>query len=177
MSPSQDIYHLGIIAGIVDEISIVEIVDRLLGTHEQENVSCGPVVKALILNGMGFLTAPLYLFSEFFEGKATEHLLGHGVLPEQLNDTRMGRVLDKLYAYGVAQMFITIAIAVVQKFGIAVRCAHLDAISTHDEQCDVFVQIITEGTSSSDQFPVIGFTRTRKANGFVSRTGDSHDDR
>ncbi|MGR3280736.1 DUF4277 domain-containing protein, partial [Acaryochloris marina NIES-2412] len=66
----QDIDHLGIIAGIVDEIGIVEIVDRLLGTHEQENVSCGQVVKALILNGMGFLSAPLYLFSEFFEGKA-----------------------------------------------------------------------------------------------------------
>ena len=29
----QDIDHLGIIAGIVDEIGIVEIIDRLLGTH------------------------------------------------------------------------------------------------------------------------------------------------
>ncbi|QUY40626.1 IS1634 family transposase [Acaryochloris marina] len=125
----QDIDHLGIIAGIVDEIGIVEIVDRLLGTHEQENVSCGQVVKALILNGMGFLSAPLYLFSEFFESKATEHLLGQGVLPEHLNDTRIGRVLDKLYAYGVTQIFIHVAMAVVQKFDVALRCAHLDATS------------------------------------------------
>lgn len=140
----QDIDHLGIIAGIVDEIGLVEIVDRLLGTHEQENVSCGQVVKALILNGMGFLSAPLYLFSDFFAGKATEHLLGRGVLAEHLNDTRIGRVLDKLYAYGVTQMFVTIAIAVVQKFDIALRCAHLDATSlsvegqylTNDEQTD-----------------------------------------
>nr|MDJ0590730.1 DUF4277 domain-containing protein [Pleurocapsa sp. MO_226.B13] len=29
----QDIEHLGIIAGIVDEIGIVEIINRLLGTH------------------------------------------------------------------------------------------------------------------------------------------------
>ena len=125
----QDIDHLGIIAGIVDEIGIVEIVDRLLGTHKQENVSCGQVVKALILNGMGFLSAPLYLFSEFFEGKATEHLLGQGVHPEHLNDTRIGRVLDKLYAYGVTQVFVSVAIAVVQKFDVALRCAHLDATS------------------------------------------------
>jgi len=33
----------------------------------------------MIINCMGFLTAPLYLFSEFFAGKATEHLIGKGV--------------------------------------------------------------------------------------------------
>lgn len=134
MSPSQeievqDIDHLGIIAGIVDEIGIVEIIDELLGTHDQEQVSPGQVVKALILNGMGFLTAPLYLFSEFFQGKATEQLIGSGVTPEHLNDTRIGRVLDKLYAYGVSTVFVTIAIAVVQKFGIALKSAHLDSTS------------------------------------------------
>ena len=69
----QDIDHLGIIAGIIDEIGIVEITNGLLGTHPLEQVSAGHVVKALILNCLGFLTAPLYLFSQFFEGKATEH--------------------------------------------------------------------------------------------------------
>ena len=63
----QDIDHLGIIAGIVDDIGIVQIVDQLLGTHSQEQVTPGQIVKALILNCMGFLTAPLYLFSQFFE--------------------------------------------------------------------------------------------------------------
>ncbi len=36
----------------------------------------------MILNGLGFLSAPLYLFENFFVGKATEHLIGEGVLPE-----------------------------------------------------------------------------------------------
>ena len=125
----QDIDHLGIVAGIVDEIGLVEIVDELLGTHEQEQVSSGQVVKALILNCMGFLTAPLYLFSQFFEGKATEHLIGEGIEPKHLNDTRIGRVLDKLYQYGVTKLFVIIALAVVKKFGITLNCAHLDATS------------------------------------------------
>lgn len=77
----QDIDHLGIIAGIVDEIGLVEIINRLLGAHAQEEVSAGHVVKALILNCLSFLTAPLYLFRQFFEGKATEHLIGPGVQP------------------------------------------------------------------------------------------------
>jgi hypothetical protein len=28
--------HLGIVAGIIDEIGLVEEIDQLLGTHEQE---------------------------------------------------------------------------------------------------------------------------------------------
>ena len=43
-------------------------------------------MKAMILNGLGFLSAPLYIFEEFFVGKATSHLIGKGILPEHLND-------------------------------------------------------------------------------------------
>ncbi|MEJ6483665.1 DUF4277 domain-containing protein [Nostoc punctiforme UO1] len=80
-------------AEIIDDIGIVEIIAQELGIHEQEKVSAGQVVKAMLINCMGFLTAPLYLFSEFFAGKATEHLIGVGVKAEYLNDSRIGRVL------------------------------------------------------------------------------------
>jgi transposase len=50
----------------------------------------------MILNGLGFVSAPLYMFSKFFEGKATEHLLGTGITSEQINDDRIGKVLDDL---------------------------------------------------------------------------------
>lgn len=73
----QDLDHSGIIAGICDEMGLVEQIDKLLGTHPQEIISPGRVVKAIILNGLGFVSAPLYLFEKFFVGKATEHLT-HG---------------------------------------------------------------------------------------------------
>ena len=92
----QDIDHLGIVAGIIDEIGLAEEIDRRVGTHPQEHVSSSQAVKAMILNGLGFVCAPLYLFGQFFSGKATEHLLGEGIKPEHLNDDRLGRVLDKL---------------------------------------------------------------------------------
>ena len=50
----------------------------------------------MILNGLGFVNAPLYLFSKFFEGKALEHLLGEGIKAKDLNDDKLGRILDKL---------------------------------------------------------------------------------
>lgn len=72
---------------------------------------------------MGFLTASLHLFSEFSKGKATENLLGRGVLPKYLNDTRTGRVLDKLYEYGVTKVFVTIAITIVQNLTLPLNIA------------------------------------------------------
>jgi transposase len=38
------------------------------------------------LNGLGTFSAPLYLFPKFFEGKATEHLIGEGIQPEHLGE-------------------------------------------------------------------------------------------
>jgi transposase len=57
---------LGIVAGIIDEIGIVETVNELLGEHPQEQVSLGQVLKAMILNALGFVSVPLYLFEQFF---------------------------------------------------------------------------------------------------------------
>ena len=62
-------------------------------------------------------------------GFATEHLIGSGVRPEHLNDTRIGRVLDKLYHYGVTKIFVTIALEVVHKFSVTLNSVHLDSTS------------------------------------------------
>ncbi len=125
----QDIDHLGIVAGIVDEIGLVEQVDELLGTHCQEVVTLGQVLKAMILNGLGFLSAPLYLFSQFFEGKAIEHLLGCGIEAHHLNDDRLGRALDRFYDYGVTKLFTTLALRAADKFGVETARVHLDSSS------------------------------------------------
>lgn len=128
---TQDIDHLGIIAGIVDEIGIVEIINSLIGTHALEKVNAGQVVKAMILNCMGFIGSPLYLFSKFFHGKATSHFLGDGILPEHLNDDRLGRVLDDLHKVGLSKIFLQIALFAAQKFGISTTRMHLDGTSFH----------------------------------------------
>lgn len=127
----QDIDHLGIVAGMIDEIGLVEEINKLLGTHPQEIISAGQVVKAMIINGLGFVSAPLYLFEKFFEGIATEHLLGEGIQPEHLNDDRLGRVLDKLYDAGLTEIFIRVALSAADKFGVKMDSLHLDSSSFH----------------------------------------------
>jgi transposase len=139
----QDIDHLGLVAGIVDETGLVEEIDRKMGTHPLEHLSCGQAVKAMILNGLGFLSAPLYLFEEFFSGKATEHLIGPGIKPKHLNDDRLGRVLDKLFEAGLTELFVGVASKAAERFALPEpRSVHLDATSFHlhgrydDEETD-----------------------------------------
>jgi transposase len=126
-----DIDHLGIVAGIIDQMGLVEQVNQIVGTTPQEKVSPGHILKAMILNGLGFVSAPLYLFEQFFVGKATEHLIGKGVRPEHLNDDRLGRTLDKFYQVGITQLFTQIALKTVEQFQIKINSAHLDSSSIH----------------------------------------------
>ncbi|MGK7895285.1 MAG: IS1634 family transposase [Xenococcus sp. (in: cyanobacteria)] len=125
----KNLDHLGLVAGIIDELGIVEIINELLGIQPGEIVSAGVVVKAIILNGLGFVSRPLYLFPQFFQDKATEHLLGLGILPEHLNDDKIGRVMDKLYVKGLSNIFLSITLAAVKKYGISTNYSHLDATS------------------------------------------------
>ncbi|CDN12964.1 hypothetical protein RintRC_7242 [Richelia intracellularis] len=89
------------------------------------------MVKAMILNGLGFISAPLYLFEKFFEGIATEHLLAEGIQPEHLNDQPLGRVLDKLYDAGLTEIFIRVPLSAADRFGVKMDSFHLDSSSFH----------------------------------------------
>ncbi|MBE9077604.1 IS1634 family transposase [Romeria aff. gracilis LEGE 07310] len=125
----ENLDHLGLVAGLIDELGLVELTDEQIEPHCLEHVSAGQVVKAMILNALGFLSAPLYLFSEFFESKAVSHLLGAEVEAHHLNDDRLGRVLDELYAAGTTSFFLKVALQAVKRFEIDIQQRHLDATS------------------------------------------------
>ena len=123
--------HLGIVAGIIDEMGIEEQINERIGRSSREKVSAGVIVKAMILNGLGFVSAPLYMFSKFFEGKSTEHLLGTGITAEQINDDRIGNVLDDLQEVGLSETFLGISLKAVAKYEVKVETGHIDSTSFH----------------------------------------------
>ena len=127
----ENIDHLGIVAGIIDSIGIVEIINELIGVEKDEKVNAGKVVKAMIINGLGFVSKPLYMFPKYFETIACEHLIGAGVKPEYLNDDKLGRVMDKLFIKGLDTIFFIIALKAAQKFGVSLSTSHLDSSSMH----------------------------------------------
>jgi len=122
-------HHLGIVAGLIDEIGLVEQINELVVEQPGEKVSPGYAVKAMILNGLGLFSSPLYLFPKFFEGKPTQHLIGEGIEAKHLNDDRLGRVLDKLYLTGLEEIFLGIALKASKEFAIGIESIHLDSSS------------------------------------------------
>lgn len=131
----ESINHLGLIAGIIDSIGLVDLINNEIETDSREKITGGQVVKAVILNGLGFVSRPLYLFPQFFDDKAIEHLLGEGIKPSYLNQDKIGRVMDKLYNLGLSKTFLSIALAAFKKYQVNTDYSHLDSssFSVHGE--------------------------------------------
>lgn len=125
---SQRLDHLGIVAGVCDEIGLVEVIDAQIGERGRK-VSVGQAVKAMILNGLGFVSRPLYLTPEFFHNKPVDLLVGESIEAEDLNDDCLGRALDALFKQGVTEVFAVVSAKALQVFGIQTKYAHLDSTS------------------------------------------------
>jgi hypothetical protein len=89
---SYTLDHHGLVAGMVDELGLVEKIDAMIPQDlGQRHISVGVAVKAMILVGLGFVQRALYLTPDFFRGKPAGRLLGPGITAEMLNDDALGR--------------------------------------------------------------------------------------
>jgi transposase len=152
MYQSQVLDHLGLVAGMFDELGIGDVLDQ--ATHqdpEMRDLTVGEAVKAMVLNGLGFINQALYLVPRFFHNKPTYRLISPRVAPAQLNDDALGRALDTLYKYDVTALYSLIAATAAPRLGLVPTCVHLDTTSFH-----------VDGRYNSDQAPdeqVVHITR------------------
>ena len=76
--------HLGIVAGLVDKLKLVERIDARVPISKTHGaiVTHGQSIKAIamIINGLGFTQNPIYLSPTFFEGKDVCALIGEGMV-------------------------------------------------------------------------------------------------
>lgn len=129
---SRRLDHLGLVAGMYDELGVGELFDELIvQDHERRTVSVGQAVKAMVLNGLGFTNRTLYLAAHFFRNRPTERLIGPGIEPEHLHDDTLGRALDELYAHDVTLLFSLISAQAVERLGLKGGIGHLDATCFH----------------------------------------------
>jgi transposase len=129
---SEVLDHLGLVAGMFDELGIGDVLDRAM-QHNPETriVTVGNAVKAMVLNGLGFMNQQLDLVPKFFQNKPTPRLIAPGIDAQHLHDDTLGRALDMLYDYGVTELSSLIAATAAQRLGLAPTFAHLDSTSFH----------------------------------------------
>jgi transposase len=129
---SRILDHHGLVAGFCHSLGFSDIIDNAVnGAAPERQISCGQLVTAMVLNGLGFTGRTLHMFSEYFRNKPVDRLIGEGVLAERINDDALGRRLDTLYEYGVSKLYQQLGEAVVVKLGLATEALHLDSTSFH----------------------------------------------
>jgi transposase len=129
---SKSLGHLGLVAGMIDELAIAENIDKHLQLAGVcRDVSLGTICKALILNGLGFTQRTLYMVSSFFDDKPIDVLLGNGITASQLNDTVLGRALDAIHAYGCTELYAQLAPEICKTLGLTAKVAHMDSTDFH----------------------------------------------
>lgn len=121
--------HLGIVAGIIHELKLIEDADKLLDASKHNNVTPGEAVAAMILNGLGFTSRPTTLTPQFFNTKPLDILIRPGLSEEDLNRHKLGRVLDSIAAYGCEKFFNTIALQICKEEKIDLSKIHGDTTS------------------------------------------------
>jgi transposase len=127
---SKQLNHLGLVAGMYDELGIDDLIDQLV-IQDKQIVSMGQAVKGMILNGLGFTHRALYLTPLFFRDKPVDRLIGEGIEAEHLNDDVLGHALDKIYDYGPEALYSQLSIQAVKRLGLSNRFVHLDSTSFH----------------------------------------------
>jgi transposase len=120
--------HLGIVAGVCEQIGLKERVDQQVG-ETRRRVTVGQSVQAMVLNGLGFVGRPLYLTPEFLKQKPVDVLVGEGLEAEDFNDDSLGRALDALFESGVTEVFAQVAAGALVELGIEANILHLDSTS------------------------------------------------
>ncbi len=127
---TQRIDHLGIVAGICQEISLIEQIDGQVKASERK-VSCGKGTQAMILNALGFVGRALYMTPDYLENKPVDLLIGPGQCAADFNDDTLARCLDDLYEAGVTEVFYKVAAHAMQVYRIQSKFVHLDSSSFH----------------------------------------------
>jgi transposase len=123
---TRSLDHHGIVSGTYDELEIGKVIDEVLPKLGQHKLAHSIVIKAMILNCLGFTDSRLYMYSQYFETLPIERLLGHGISASDLNDDVLGRTLDAIYEADSTQLFMKLAFKAIEIMNIETQLLQCD---------------------------------------------------
>ena len=123
---TRSLDHHGIVSGIYDELEIGKVIDEVLPKLGQHKLAHSIVVKAMILNCLGFTDSRLYMYSQYFETLPVGRLLGSGISASDLTDDVLGRTLDEIYGADSTQLFMKLALKMMEIVNIKTQLLQCD---------------------------------------------------
>lgn len=126
---TEQLGHLGLVSSAINDLGLVDKLNSRIPLDKKKGgkISYGHRAAAMILNGLGYVTRTLYLSPHFFNDKPLDLLLGIECEADDFNDDMLGRLLDKIAAYGTTQLFSELSFEIAQEQGLLKqRSYHLD---------------------------------------------------
>lgn len=128
-SPIQSYQNQHLVMSIINQLGLVDLINNeVTWDQTQWKNSPGLIVAGLIISIL-HQRNPLYKVTEYFKQFDTEAIFGEGILPENFNDDRLGRVLDRISDVGVNKLFSAILIRVTLAEKITASSFHADTTS------------------------------------------------
>jgi transposase len=124
----QQIYpmaHLPLILGVLRRLEVATLLDRLIPPHPAHGLSCGRGVAALVLAILDGHHA-LYKVGKRLEERGMVPLLQPGLPRTALNDSRLGHILDALFAANLNQVLSAVALKAIEVYALPTPWLHQD---------------------------------------------------
>lgn len=146
--------HLGVVAAVIKDIKLVEIIDSCMpqDVQEQKCITYGEAFAGMILNSLGCIDRPLSLTPSYFEHIPIDQLINKDAIHDHFNCHTLGSALDAMHSFGCENLFYLVASAACQHENIDTRFVSLDTSSIiltgeYDECCDEETVFIMNGYS------------------------------
>lgn len=117
--------HLPLILGILRKLEVAQRIDTMIPPHPDHVLSCGRGVEALVLAILDGHHA-LYKAGTRLEERGMLPLLQPGLQHASVHDTRLGQILDALFAANLNRVFGAIALGALETYAIATPWLHQD---------------------------------------------------
>jgi transposase len=117
--------HLPLVLGMLRKLDVARRIDTIIPPHPEHVLSCGRGVEALVL---AILDGPhaLYKVGQRLDERGMLPLLQPGLTRASLHDTRLGQILDALFAAHLHQVFGAIALQALETYAITTPWIHQD---------------------------------------------------
>jgi hypothetical protein len=131
-SRTQVFDHLGLVAGMFEELGITEVMDQATQQAPARRLgTAGHAVQARVRNGLGVLNQPRYLVPHFFQHKPISRLIAPGMQARHRHDETLGRALDTLDAAGLTALCSLLAATAAQRLGLTSTCRPRETTRVH----------------------------------------------
>src|SRR3984893_15132917 len=84
--------HLGVVASVIKDLGIIEMIDARVPPHDQEEITTGEAIAGMVVNGLGFSNRPMSLTPQFFANKPLDLLFRPGMHADMFNRFKLGRL-------------------------------------------------------------------------------------